>query len=143
MCKKQEVSNYTCHTLRNFTFASLQYFLSCYKHERYIWSFLLSFIQHYLHLPFLFAVRFVVFFERLAKTLHFLKMIHGGYSRSYSNVFIIYVVVRYACKYIPSQNNIKTVVIVQNIDSKHKMLSQFPNFKIKNLSLVLFYHLKT
>ena len=34
-----------------------------------------------------FAVRFVVIFERLANTLQFLKIIHGGYSRSYFNLF--------------------------------------------------------
>ena len=56
------------------------YFLSCYEHERYTWSFLLWFIQRYLCLPF-FAVRFEVTFERLAKTLWFLKMIYSGYSR--------------------------------------------------------------
>ena len=34
-----------------------------------------------------FAVRFVVTFERLAKTFQFLKMIHGGYLRSYFDLF--------------------------------------------------------
>ena len=50
-----------------------------------------------------FAVHFVVTFERLAKTFQFLKMIHGHYSRSYFNLFLIYTVVRDAHIYIPSQ----------------------------------------
>ena len=39
-----------------------------------------------------FAVRFEVIFQRLIKTLQFWKMIHGGYARSYFNLFIIYAV---------------------------------------------------
>ena len=125
MRKKQEVSNYTCHTLRKFYFCKFVVFSILLR----TWTVHLEFsfiIYSALSTPpFSFAVRFVVFFERLAKTLHFLKMIHGGYSRSYSNLFIIYVVACYACKYIPSQNNIKTVVIVQNIDSNTNAESTF------------------
>ena len=50
---------------------------------------------------------------------------------------MIYTVARDARKYKPSQN-IKTVLIVQKIDLIQKYWVNFPNFKIKNLSLVLF-----
>ena len=49
-----------------------------------------------------FAVHFVRTFERLAKTFQFLKMIHSGYSRSYFNLFLIYVVACDAHNYKPS-----------------------------------------
>ena len=71
----------------------------------------------------MFAVCFVVTFERLAKTFQFFKM--------------IYAVARHAHKYKPSQN-IKTVLIVQKIDLIQKYWVNFPNYKIKSLSLVLF-----
>ena len=60
-----------------------------------------------------FAVHFVRTFERLTKTFQILKMIHSGYSKSYFNLFLIYVVCD-AYKY--TFTNIKTVVIVQKID---------------------------
>jgi len=50
-----------------------------------------------------FAVHFVVTFERLAKTFQFLKMTHGGNSRSYFNLFLIYAIARERLKYKPSE----------------------------------------
>ena len=70
-------------------------FLSCYKHKWYTWRFLLSFIHRCLLLP-IFVVRFVVTFERFAKTFQFLKKIHSGYSRSYFHLFILSVLPRHA-----------------------------------------------
>ena len=50
----------------------------------------------------------MVIFDRLSKTLQFLKRTHGGYSRSYFKL-IFYAVACDACKYITScilhQNN--------------------------------------
>ena len=58
------------------------------------------------------AVRFVVTFESLAKTLQFLKMICGDYSRSYFNLFLIYTVAHNTQTF----TNIKAVLIVQKVD---------------------------
>ena len=63
----------------------------------------------------IFAVRFVVSFERLAKTFQVLKMICGSYSRSYLYLFLIYAVTHDTRKYKPSQIQ-RTVLTFQKID---------------------------
>ena len=57
-------------------------------------------------------------------------MIHGSYSRSYFNLFILHTVARDAHKYKPSPN-VKTVLIVQKIDLIQKYFVNVPNFNIK------------
>ena len=99
----------------------------------------LAFIQRFLCLP-IFALRFLITFKRLTKTFQFLKMIDSGYSRSYFNLFLIHVITCDTHKlHEHTFTNIKTVLI--NLMQRYWV--NFPNFKIKNLSLVLFYHLKS
>ena len=56
-----------------------------------------------IYAPLIFAVCFVVSFERLAKTFQVLKIICGRNSRSYFNLFLIYAVTHDARRYKPSQ----------------------------------------
>ena len=58
-------------------------FFSCYKNTNgTLGRFLLSFIQHYLNL-FIFCCTFCGNFWKAHKSISVLKMIHGGYSRSF------------------------------------------------------------
>ena len=87
-----------------------------------------------------FSLRFLITFKRLTKTFQFLKIIDSGYSRSYFNLFLIHVITCDTHKlHEHTFTNIKTVLI--NLMQRYWV--NFPNFKIKNLSLVLFYHLKS
>ena len=88
-----------------------------------------------------FAVSFVRTFERLAKTFQFLKMIHSGYSRSYFNLFLISLL-----RAMPVNTNLhkyKNSCHSSKDRLDTKILSQFSKLPDKNLSLVLFYNLKT
>ena len=97
------------------------------------------FSVNYAFLFFVVRLRLVEIFERIAKILQFLKKIHGDYFRSYLNLFkpsqVTNVKIHTFTCYAP---NIKT-----SIDCIQKYRFSFPKFKVKNLSLVLFYCLKT
>ena len=87
---------------------------------------------------FVVRLRLMGIFERIAKILQFLKKIHGDYFRLYLNLFK------------PSQvTNVKIHTftccapkIKTSIDCIQKYRFHFPKFRVKNLSLVLFYCLK-
>ena len=125
MCKKQEVSNYTCHTLRKFYFCKFVVFSILLQ----TWAVHLEFsfiIYSALSTPpFSFYCTFWGIFWKARKNITLFENDSWWLFKIIFQSLIIYVVVRYTCKYIPSQNNIKTVVIVQNIDSKHKCWVNF------------------
>ena len=92
-----------------------------------------------------FSVRFVRTFERLAKTFQFLKIIHSRYSRSYFNLSLISLSRAMPVKLIQTftYNVYKNSCHSSKDRLDTKILSQFSKLPDKNLSLVLFYHLKT
>ena len=87
-----------------------------------------------------FALCFLITFKRLTKTFQFLNVVKCGSSRSYFNLFLIHAITCDTHKlHEHTFTNIKTVLI--NLIQRYWV--NFPNFKIKNFSLALFYHLKS
>ena len=134
--------------------ASQKYFLTCYKHKRYIQRFLFSFIRHYLCLS-IFCCTLWGNFWKARKHITVFERIHGGYSRSYFNLFF------FACAAHKIMHTLHMLctknksIFVHMLGTKNKSIFDgskdrlkkywfnIPNFMVKNLSLVLFYHLKT
>ena len=81
------------------TFANLKGFLSCYEHEWFTRSFLVSLFYSVLSTP-PYCLLYVLW-QFLKKTGRNISVFESGYSRSYFNPFLIVAVVCDARKYKP------------------------------------------
>ena len=136
-CKKQEVSNYTWHNYANFT--------CIYDDQRLAFSILIQMVQSkisyiiysLLSMPFfLFVVCFKVIFERLAKTLQFLKKDSLQLFQILFQSMPLHAT--HVNTYLKMLCTIKKIFVDQKKDFIQKHRVNFPKCKIKTLSLVLF-----
>ena len=92
---------------------------------------------NYAFLFFVVRLRLMGIFERIAKILQFLKKIHGDYFRSYLNLFKPLQVTNVKIHILTCYAQ-KIDIFYSSIDCIQKYRFNFPKFKVKNLSLVLF-----